>query len=1370
MGKWGLALAVVVVACGVMAPSAFGYSAVTGSPFAAGSLPSSVAFSPVGGFAATDNSGDGSVSVWSVNTSTGVFTAAPGSPFPNPGGTSLVAPGLSNAAFRPDAKFVATPDADSSALSVFSVSPTTGALTSVTGSPFSASSAPDSIAFDPAGGWLATGDVTGTVSLYSFSSSGTPTPVTSTKLNVVGANSPAVVAFSPDGTHLAAIQPTAIGNSLWIFSVNQSSGVLTPVTGSPFQVAAGLNSVAYSPTGALLAGSSSGGGVFDIPVDPVTGAPSGASGTASVAGATSVAFAPGGGLLAVSGTSGLSLFTVNRSTGALTGAAGSPLSAGTSPASVAINPTGGVIATANSGSNNVSVFMQPPPTASISSPADNQTFNLNQTVATSFACSESTGGPGIQSCLDSNGSSSPGALNTSSTGTHTYTVTATSQDGETATATIHYTVVSPPTATITSPANNQTYALNQSVPTSFSCSEPAGGPGLSSCVDSNGSTSPGHLSTTTTGSHTYTVTATSKDGLTGTATISYTVAAKPVAHITSPASNQVFNRNQSVPTSFTCTEGAGGPGISTCLDTSGNPSPGQLVTSAAGVRSYTVIAKSVDGLTGTASISYTVAGPPACEDTFLTANQVSPSTASLSCVDVNGAPLTYSIVVGPSHGTLGLLHQSTGQIAYTPAAGYAGSDSFTYRATSVNGTSNTSTVHITVNPPPSCLNASAVTGATDPVVVPLNCWDATGAGVAYSIVSGPANGTLGPIRQSVGEVTYTPGTGFTGTDSFTFKATSANGTSNTAAVSITVNPTPTCQGVSATTGEAIRTSLTLECSDPGGAPLDYAIDSPPSNGSLGAVAQTSGKVSYTPDPGFTGSDSFTYQASSTNGYSQPATVQITVNPAPVCHRVSVGTIEARAATVGLNCSDANSAALTYVIDQEPLHGTLGPITQSTGQVTYTPDSGYSGTDSFTYHARSANGVAASQAVAVAIRPHVTLGAPAAGASTNNSHPTFTGTASTAETDADSVTLKLYSGSGATGTPIQTFSAPVSTTGSWTVTAPSSLVDGQYTALAQITDAAGLKGVSTANTFTVDTVAPTPSVTAPATCSSSTATKPKYTGTAGTAPGDLSAIAVVVHAGIGSSGPVVQTLTATATGGAWSVTATTALTGGTYTATAQQSDAAGNVGSSSDNVFNVATSVPSITAPAECSSTKSSTPTFSGRASDLTGDANNVVVKVYPGWTVSGNPVQTVTATRSVTLWSVRASAALPDGTYTVQATQILATGTGSSTANRFTVDTTAPTPTLTAPANGASTANPTPQYAGTAGVAGGDLPAMTVNIYTGASPTGTPVQTLTTTADSGNWSVTPTTALAPGTYTAQVSQSDVAGNTGNSSANTFTVT
>ena len=84
-----------------------------------------------------------------------------------------------------------------------------------------------------------------------------------------------------------------------------------------------------------------------------------------------------------------------------------------------------------------------PPSASIGSPADNQTFDLNQSVATSFSCSDGSGGPGIQSCTDSNAASGgTGTLDTSTAGSFTYTVTATSIDGQTATASVSYTVLS----------------------------------------------------------------------------------------------------------------------------------------------------------------------------------------------------------------------------------------------------------------------------------------------------------------------------------------------------------------------------------------------------------------------------------------------------------------------------------------------------------------------------------------------------------------------------------------------------------------------------------------------------------------------------------------------------------------------------------------------------------------------------------------------------------------------------------------------------------------------------------------------------------------------------------------------------------------
>jgi hypothetical protein len=103
---------------------------------------------------------------------------------------------------------------------------------------------------------------------------------------------------------------------------------------------------------------------------------------------------------------------------------------------------------------------------------------------------------------------------------------------------------------------------------------------------------------------------------------------------------------------------------------------------------------------------------PACTDQAASTEVGRPVTVSIGCSDANLDPIASTVVVPPTHGTVGAIDQATGTVLYTPAPGYGGSDSFRVQASDGTLSSGVGTVTITVSPGTPVLSGLALRPAS----------------------------------------------------------------------------------------------------------------------------------------------------------------------------------------------------------------------------------------------------------------------------------------------------------------------------------------------------------------------------------------------------------------------------------------------------------------------------------------------------------------------------------------------------------------------------------------------------------------------------------------------------------------------------------
>ena len=321
---------------------------VTGSPF---NLPggSALRFLPNGNFGYTNSGAE-----YSVNTTTGALTQI---------GTATLGSIPYDAALAPSGDFLYIPNLGDGTISAFTVNQTTGALTEIAGSPFQDGDVqPAAAVVSPNGKFLFVANFstnnTGSISVFSIAATtGVLTPVTGSPSLIVNANG---ITIDPTGKFLY-IASTGVD----AYTVNATTGAVTKVTGAPYTTPAEPYGVTVDPSGKFLYASIFGNltttqtspDVITYSINATSGALMQLS-TQGVGGNQGEAFAITVGTKAVTYTpkfayvvnqtdSTISEYTINDSTGALTAVSGSPISDKNGPQIVVSTPSGAFAYTAN---------------------------------------------------------------------------------------------------------------------------------------------------------------------------------------------------------------------------------------------------------------------------------------------------------------------------------------------------------------------------------------------------------------------------------------------------------------------------------------------------------------------------------------------------------------------------------------------------------------------------------------------------------------------------------------------------------------------------------------------------------------------------------------------------------------------------------------------------------------------------------------------------------------------------------------------------------------------------------------------------------------------------------------------------------------
>ncbi len=536
------------------------------------------------------------------------------------------------------------------------------------------------------------------------------------------------------------------------------------------------------------------------------------------------------------------------------------------------------------------------------------------------------------------------------------------------------------------------------------------------------------------GVDTFTYRVADEAGATAEAMITVTIDAVNVAPVAAPDSAVALEGQATlVPVAANDADGDEGSGCGSGLDVASilihtPPSGGTAVPNGAGGVVYTPI----EGRCAQDSFQYTIADfagersapvlvqvdvqavnecPVANDDAWsvdegrtvtvpVLANDVDPDTGSGCGAEI--VPASVTLVTGAANGTAQAL--PGGGVRYTPNPGFCGEDSFRYLVADADDcVSNVATVTITVAPVNACPVAVRDVTSTNEgqaVVVAVLANDSDeddlsgcGGGILIGTVQvdvPPANGTAEFVPG--GTIRYVPNEDFCGIDTFQYSVADEDGCrSNPALVRVKVSPVNVAPVAVQDTAfgyedEPLVIEVLANDSD-ADAGTDCGGDIVPSTVTVVMAAvhgattvDAAGRVVYTPEPDYCGSDQFTYQVSDAGGLtSAPVRVRLKLlpdNDCPTAVADSATTPEDTPVLIDVlaNDSDPDDGTCGAGIEGAmvefvalPLHGQA--VVDASGAVLYAPDEDYCGQDGFRYSVRDAAGcLSPSTVVMIQVEP------------------------------------------------------------------------------------------------------------------------------------------------------------------------------------------------------------------------------------------------------------------------------------------------------------------------------------------------------------------------------------------------------------------